>query len=228
MGVKRREQRGLPRHSKADISVGYVAAAAVSVALQCLPLTPQYTSSSSCPNPGDTPIPFYRHRKVATGLCNEVTPQVHGRMGNWVYICFLRLFMDSKHLCRLDGGIWMLTFSGRKKSPSLNPHTPSPELHYTHIFLCFLQLCFFLLHSHDEHLPHFVLLLLELTQEFVPLCFVSLLETVKNTETTVRAVFQAQSWVSSLWWSYCTVSSQNIVRGPWLQQRHEHLHRNQS
>lgn len=120
---------------------------------------------------------------MAEELRNGVTPQVHSRSGNRVHICFLRLFMHSKHLCRLDVGSWMPTFSGPSwKSPGLNPHTQSSELQYTHIFLCFLQLCFLLLHSHDKHLPHFILLLLEFAQEFVPLCFICLLETVKNKE----------------------------------------------
>jgi len=93
------------------------------------------------------------------------------------------MFTHSKHLCRLDVGIWMLTLSALSwKSPSLNSHTQSSELQHTHIFLCFFQLCFLLLDSHDKHLPHFVLLLLEFTQEFIPLCFIGLLKTVKNTE----------------------------------------------
>lgn len=118
---------------------------------------------------------------------------------SWDCLCTAGTFAS----LMLESG-W-LTFSGLSwKSPSLNPHTQFSELQYTHIFLCFLQLCFLLLHSHDEHLPHFIFLLLEFTQEFVPLCFISLLKTVTNTEKTVRAVFPAQSWVSSLWWSYCT------------------------
>lgn len=102
-----REERGLPQHSKAGASGGYVAAAAVMVTLQHLPLAPWYIYSSSCPKPGNAPAPFYRHRKVAEDFCNGVMLQVHGKTGNRVHICFLRLFMHSRHLCKLDVRIWM-------------------------------------------------------------------------------------------------------------------------
>ena len=228
---KVREQRWLPWHSKADISVEYVAADTITVTLQHLTLAPEYISSSGCPKPGNTPAPFSRHRKPVEDLHDEVTPHVHGRTGNWVCICFLRTFTHSKHLCRLDVGIWMLTLSALSwKSPSLNSHTQSSELQHTHIFLCFFQLCFLLLDSHDKHLPHFVLLLLEFTQEFIPLCFIGLLKTVKNTEKKKQSevCFKHSPVLPSLRWSYHIFSSKNIVRSPRLQHRHERPHQNQS
>lgn len=91
--------------------------------------------------------------------------------------------MTGKVLFRLDVRIKVPEFLGLSwKKPSSNPHTTSFELQYTHIFLSFFQFCFLFLHSHDEHLPHFILLLLEFTQEFIPLCFISLLETAKTQE----------------------------------------------
>lgn len=125
----------------------------------------------------------------------------------WVRICSLKLFMTGKVLFRLDVRIKVPEFLGLSwKKPSSNPHTTSFELQYTHIFLSFFQFCFLFLHSHDEHLPHFILLLLEFTQEFIPLCFISLLETAKTQEkkkpkkhnnNPVRTAFHAESWVSS-------------------------------
>lgn len=47
----------------------------------------------------------------------------------------------------------------------------------TYVLFGFFKLSFFLLHPHDKHLPHFFLLLLKFTEEFVSLGFVGLLET---------------------------------------------------
>lgn len=171
-----REQWELCR-SKAGISVESQPQQ-LFLSLQHLPQALRYISSFRCSKPGNTPAPFYGHSSCVMRSQHKPMAGLGTKSVSAPSNC---LRLASPFSFRLDVGIQVPTSSGLSwKNPSSHSHTQPSELQDTHIFLSFFQFCFLFLHSHDKHLPHFILLLLEFTQELVPLCFVSLLETVKT------------------------------------------------